>query len=251
MEPRPKELEGVGVTERAGTKLPLGLEFTDEAGRAVRLGDYVRGKRPFILNLVYYRCAMLCNLILNGQVEALKGIPWTPGREFEIITVSIDPRETHTLAKLKKQNYIRDYGKPEAAGGWHFLTGGEKSIRALADAAGFGYRYDEKKDIYVHSAAIFLGTPDGRLSRYLYGVMFAPATLKLSLVEASEGKTGGAIDKIMLFCFHYDADSGRYGPAAMNIMRLGGALTALLLGGALGIFWMREAGGKQRREKAA
>ncbi|MFH1279605.1 MAG: SCO family protein [Candidatus Eisenbacteria bacterium] len=247
-EPLPDGLENVGIDEKAGGLIPLGLEFVDENGAPVRLGDYFAEGRPVILNLGYYTCPMLCGLVWSGLVEGMQGIDWTPGEEFAVVVVSIDPTETPTLAKLKKQNYIREYGRPEAAAGWHFLTGGEENIRALAGAVGFRYGYNEDRREYVHAAGLFVATPDGRLSRVLYGIRYEAKTLRLSLVEASEGKIGSAFDKILLFCYHYDAGEGKYAPAAMNIMRGGGAIALVVLGLALLSLWRRDAGRKGKGE---
>ncbi len=240
-EPLPKALVGVGITEHPGVKIPLDLQFTAEDGRPVLLSQYFDGRRPVILTLNYYRCPMLCGLLLNGLVEGLKGLAWTPGKEFEVVTLSIDPLETHTLAMLKKESILTELGRPGAAAGWHFLTGEEKPIRALADAVGFGYRYDRDLQQYAHPAGIFILTPDGRTARVLYGVAFEPRTLKLSLAEASEGKVTSTADQILLFCYHYDASSGRYVLAANNIMRAGGVATALLVGVWLAAAWRRSA----------
>jgi protein SCO1/2 len=236
----PPELEGVGITERLNEQLPLDLEFTDEDGKPVKLGDYFSAGRPVLLTLNYYACPMLCTLQLNGLVEGLRGMSWTPGGQFEVVTVSFDPRETYRLARIKKQSYIEELGRPGAAKGWHFLVGKEKSIKALTESAGFHYKWNEDRREFMHVAATYVYTPEGRLSRILYGVTYLPNTLRLSLVEASEGKVGSSLDRILLYCFHYDADAGRYAPAAMNIMRVGGGLTALLIGGVLCLFWMRE-----------
>ncbi|MBM3319592.1 MAG: SCO family protein [Candidatus Eisenbacteria bacterium] len=244
-EPLPKDLENVGIMERPNEKLPLDLLFTDESGEAARLGDFF-GERPVLLNLGYYTCPMLCGLVLNGILEALKSIDWTPGKEFEIVTVSIDPSETSTLARLKKENTIEEYGRAGAAKGWHFLVGEEEEIRALTDAAGFRYAYDEERGEYIHAAVIIVCTPDGRLSRYLYGVLFDSQTLRLSLLEASEGKIGSPLDRILLYCYHYDAARGRYAPAALNIMRAGGALAVVVLGITLAALWRRDAGRRPR-----
>ena len=240
-EPLPKDLDGVGITEHPGGRLPLDLEFTDETGKPVVLSTYFSGRRPVILTLNYYRCPMLCGLLLNGLLDGLKELSWTPGREFEIVTVSIDPQETHQLAMLKKESYVTEFGRPGAASGWHFLTGREANIKKLADAVGFGYRYDAERQQFAHPAAIFLVTPDGRMARYLYGVVFEPRTLKLSLTEAGEGKVGSTGDQILLYCYHYDANAGRYVLAATNIMRVGGATTALVVGTWLLLAWRRGA----------
>jgi protein SCO1/2 len=238
-EPLPKDLEGVGITEHPGAKLPLDVEFKDEDGGTVRLGRYFTGDRPVILTLGYYRCPMLCTLVLNSLVDGLRDLPWTPGREFEVVTVSIDPTETPTLARLKKQNYLEEYARPGAASGWHFLTGREENIRKLADAVGFGYRYVPERGQYAHAAAIFVATPDGRLAKVLYGVVYQPKTVRLALTEAGEGKVGTTADQLLLYCFHYDAQEGRYVLAAQNIMRFGGASTALIVGLWLAVSWRR------------
>jgi len=244
-EPLPRELKGVGITEHPGARLPLDLEFTADDGKPVLLSRYFSGGRPVILTLNYYRCPMLCGLLLNGVVEGLKELSWSPGKEFEVVTVSIDPQETATLARLKKEGYITELGRPGAASGWHFLTGREANIKKLADAVGFGYRYDTERQQYAHPAGIFLVTPDGRMARYLYGVVFEPRTLKLALTEAGEGKVGNAGDQILLYCYHYDANAGRYVIAATNIMRLGGVTTALVVG-----LWLFSAWRRGARKKA-
>lgn len=240
IEPLPQELEGVGIIEHLDGKIPLDLKFTDETGREVVLGDYFGKDRPVLLTLVYFSCPMLCTLVLNGMIDALRQVDMTPGKEFEIVTVSFDPTETATLAKFKKQNYLNEYGRPEAGPGWHFLVGGAAEIRALTDAVGFGYKWNAEQQQYVHQAAIYVVTPDGRLSRYLYGVMFEPRTLKLSILEAGKGKIGSTLDAIVLYCFHYDANSGKYAPAAVRIMRAGGILTVLILGSVLSTLWARD-----------
>jgi protein SCO1/2 len=241
----PEDLQDVGITQNLDAALPLGLEFVDEDGRRVVLGDYFAEGRPVLLTLVYYECPMLCTLVLNGVVDVLKQLDWTPGSEFEIVTVTIDPLEKPALAKQKKKQYVEAYGKPAAAPGWHFLTGEAHAIRALADAVGFGYRYIENDDEYAHPAAIFIITPDGRVSRYLFGVKHDPKTLRLSMVEAAEGRIGSPLDKFLLYCYRYDSEEGRYAPVAIRIMRVGGIGTVLILGAALLTFWLREA--RQKR----
>jgi protein SCO1/2 len=240
-EPLPEQLEGVGITEHRDAKIPLDLAFSDEDGRAVRLRDYFHEDRPVVLTLVYYSCPMLCTLVLNGLTDAMRDLSWEPGAEYEVVTVSFDPRETSTLARLKKQNYLSMYGRAGAGAGWHFLTGREEEIHALTEAVGFGYRWDEEQQQFAHQAAIFVLTPDGRISRYLYGVLFEPLTLKLTLLEASKGKIGSPLDQIVLYCYHYDPKSGSYAPAAMRFMRLGGVLTMVLVGAWLSSVWLRSA----------
>ncbi|HEX6851915.1 MAG TPA: SCO family protein [Candidatus Polarisedimenticolaceae bacterium] len=239
-EPLPKELEGVGVDEKLDAQVPLDLEFTDDLGRKVTLRDFVRGDKPVVLTLNYYRCPMLCTLVLNGYIEGLKALDWYPGGEFTSVTVSIDPRELPTLARAKKQNYLEEYGKPLADRGWPFLVGSAESVKRLTDAVGFRYTYDAQADQYAHAAVILVLTPEGRVSKYLYGVKFEPATLRLALVEASEGRIGSALDQLILYCYHYDPSTGTYAPAALKIMRFGAILTTLVLAVVLGSFWARE-----------
>lgn len=247
-EPLPRELEGVGVDEKLGARVPLDLAFTDESGQAVTLGQYFRRGRPVLLTLNYYQCPMLCTLQLNGLVDALRELPWSPGREFEIVTVSINPLETPPLAAGKKKVYLESYGRPGAETGWHFLVGRQPEIATLADAVGFRYRYNEARKEYVHAAAFMLLTSEGVVGRYLYGVMLEPRTVKLGLAEASAGKLGSTADRLLLMCFHYDANAGRYVVAASRLMQAGGILTALCLGTWLGRWWWREkrAGERER-----
>lgn len=244
----PQALEEVGVTEHLDAKLPMDLEFRDENGNTIKLGDFFDGERPVILTLNYYRCPMLCGLMLNGMVDGLEEMQWTPGQEFEIVTVSINPLETPALAREKKQNYLRRYGRPSAATGWHFLTGRELEINRLAETVGFSFTYDPVQQEYAHAAVIFVCTPDGRVARYLYGIEYPAKRLKLALLEASEGKIGSTLDQIILYCYHYDPSNRRYSPVAMNIMRVGGGLTASILAVALGLFWFAEWRKRKKRE---
>ena len=247
-EPLPEELEGVGVSERLGQQVPLDLAFTDEDGRPVKLGNYFQAGRPVLLDLGYYRCPMLCNLVLNGFIEGLREVPsWVPGDQFEVVVVSVDPLETAKLAKLKKQNYVREYGRPESAPGWHFLTGSAESIAALTEAVGFRYKWVEDRNEYAHAAVLVTMTPEGKVARYLYGVMFEPRTIRLSLAEAAEGRSLSALDQLLLYCYHYDPSSRSYSFAAINIMRAGGVLALIVVGAVLASFWMRES----RRRRAA
>jgi len=243
----PPQLEDVGIEEHLEAEIPMDLEFRDEYGAVVKLGDYFDGTKPVILTLNYYKCPMLCGLQLNGLLDGLMDLDWTPGQEFELVTVSINPLETPALATEKKQNYMQRYERPSAAKGWHFLTGREPEIRQLASTLGFGYFYDRETGEYAHAAAIFVATPDGRVARYLYGIEYPEKRLRLALLEASNGEIGTTIDQLILYCFHYDPSSRRYAPVAMNIMRLGGGATALVLGLSLGGYWLREA---RRRKKS-
>ena len=245
----PEILEEVGITEHLDAKLPMDLEFRDEDGDWVKLGSFFDGDRPVILTLNYYKCPMLCGLQLNGVVDGLEGLEWSPGEEFEIVTVSINPLETPELARAKKQNYLKRLDRPSAASGWHFLTGRELEIGRLAETVGFGFTYDPDSQEYAHAAAIFVCTPDGRLARYLYGIEYPPQRLKFALLEAAEGTIGSTLDQLILYCYHYDPTNRRYTPVAMNIMRLGGGATALILGISLGGFWLRERRRKNKLEK--
>ena len=247
-EPVPKALARVGVTEHLGSRLPLDLPFVADDGTPVTLGSYLGPGRPLILTLNYYRCPMLCTYELNGLVAGMKGLPWSIGSEFEVVTVSIDPREEAPLAAAKKRTYLDGYGRPGAGSGWHFLTGTAASIEALTRAAGFEYEYDRETDQFGHAAVILLVTPDGHVSRYLYGVQFEPETLKLGLLEASQGKIGSALERFILYCYHYDANQGRYALAAMKLMRAGAALTVLVLGTVVSGLWVRDR--RRRRESA-
>jgi protein SCO1/2 len=239
-EPVPPVLREVGVTEHANAELPLDLPFTDESGRKVTLGSYLAPKRPVILTLNYYRCPMLCTLELNGLAEGLRGLDASIGKEFDVVTVSIDPKETPALATAKKQSYLEGYARPGAASGWHFLTGSASSIETLSKTLGFAATYDPETDQYAHPAVIFMITPEGRVSRYLYGVRFDAKTLTLGLTEASEGRIGSAWDRFLLYCYHYDSRQGRYALAAMKLMRAAGLATVLIFGAVLSSLWLRE-----------
>ncbi|HLA84799.1 MAG TPA: SCO family protein [Thermoguttaceae bacterium] len=239
-EPLPKELEGVGVTEHLDAQVPLDLEFMDDDGKPATLGQYFDRKRPVVLTMNYSNCPMLCDLQLTGLFEALGRMKWNIGEEFEMVTVGIDPLETPERARMTKQKYLKTYRRAGAAGGWHFLTGREENIKKLADTVGFHYRFAPESRQYLHVAVTFILTPDGRVSRYLYGVQYDPQTIRLSLFEASEGKVGSTVDRILLFCYHYDAQSGRYGPAAFRLMQVGGGLTVLIVGGVIWTLRRRE-----------
>jgi protein SCO1 len=243
IEPR-GPLKDVGIDQRLDAQLPLDLPFRDETGAPVHLGDYFKD-RPVILTLVYFRCPMLCSYVLNGMVKALRTINLTPPRDFEIVTVSFDPQDTPEAALQAKQNKLEIYGRDEAAAGWHFLTGDAAAIRSLTAAAGFRYVRDPKTGEFAHGAAIMVATPQGRLARYLYGVEYAPRDLRLALVEASQNRIGSPVDAVLLYCFHYDPMTGRYGLVIMNVLRLAGALTvaALVLGMVLmSRFWRHRHG---------
>jgi protein SCO1/2 len=229
----PKALNDVGIDQKLNEQLPLDLMFKNENGEAVRLGDYF-GKKPVVLSLVYYQCPMLCNQVLNGMVTAFKVMAFKPGQEFEVVTVSFDPRETAVLAAAKKKTYV-DY-LPEAKrvganAGWHFLTGDAASIKRLTEAIGFRYHFDETTNQFAHASAIYVTTPQGKLARYFYGIEYAPRDLRLGLIEAGENKIGSPVDQLLLYCYHYDPATGKYGAAVMNIMRLGGIVTLIAIAG--------------------
>jgi protein SCO1/2 len=233
---RPPRLQNVGIEQRLNAQVPPDLAFLDETGKPVKLGDYF-GKKPLILNLVYYNCTMLCGEALAGLASAMRLVKFDVGNEFDVVTVSFDPRETPEMAAAKKIDYVKRYGRPNAAAGWHFLTGKPDSIDALTKAVGFQYQYDPKSNQYAHATAIMVLTPQGRISRYFYGVDFPPKDLRMGLVEASQGKIGNAVDAVLLYCYHYDPQTGKYGAMVANILRLAAAATILLLGGLIFILW--------------
>jgi len=236
---RPPRLENVGIEQRLDAQVPPGLPFRDEGGQTVKLGDYF-GKKPLILNLVYYNCTMLCGEALAGLTGAMRLVKFDVGDEFDVITVSFDPRETAEIAAAKKKDYVKRYGRPGADRGWHFLTGSAESVNALTKAVGFQYQYDPKINQFAHATAIMVLTPQGRISRYFYGVDFPPKDLRMGLVEASQGKIGNPIDQVLLYCYHYDPATGKYGAVIANILRLAGAATILILGGFLFIMFRLE-----------
>jgi protein SCO1/2 len=242
----PKELKDVGIVEHLGDTVSVqDLTFKDESGRDVRLSEYFAPGRPVLLNLVYYGCGNLCSFVLNGLVSSLQKIDWVPGKQFELVTLSIDPTETPELAHRKKESYLKSYGKREATPGWHFLTGKEEQIRKLAFEIGFGYRYDETEKQYAHSAALFVLTPEGKISRILYGIDYPAKDLRLALLEASNGRVGTVIDRLLLFCYRYDPKLRKYSVYLTRVMQTGGAGTVLIFGGYLALFWRMQ---RRRRE---
>jgi protein SCO1/2 len=244
----PPLLKDVSIEQNLDAQLPLDLTFTDESGSEVKLGAYF-SEKPVLLTFVYYECPMLCTLVINGVVEALKPMELEPGKDFTIVTVSIDPGETPELAAAKKANYIEMYGREGANEGWHFLVGTEENIAKLAGAAGFRYAYNEETDEYGHASGIMLATAGGRLSHYFYGMQYPTRDLRLALVEASEGKIGSPVDRILLFCYHFDPVSGQYSLAVMNLVRAGAALTIAALASFMGVMFRREK--RQRRAVTA
>jgi protein SCO1/2 len=223
----PKALREVGIDQKLNEQLPLNLVFRDENGQVVKLGDYF-GKKPAVLSLVYYDCPMLCTQVLNGMVSAFKVLSFKAGSEFEVVTVSFDSSETSQLAAAKKKtyiNYLPEEKRASAIKGWHFLTGNQENIKQLTDAVGFRYHFDEATNQFAHASAIYVATPQGKLARYFYGIEYAPRDLRLGLIEASDNKIGSPVDQLLLYCYHYDPATGKYGAAVMNMVRLGGILT--------------------------
>ena len=226
---RPPGLTNVDIVQHLDEQIPADLVFRDETGKRVRLGDYF-GKRPMVLNLVYYRCPMLCSEVLAGLSGALKALKFDVGKEFDVLTVSFDPKDTPEAATMKKADYIKRYGRPGAADGWHFLTGPQESIAALTKAVGFGYQYDPKSEQFSHATAIMILTPEGKLAQYYYGVEYPPKDLRLGLIQASQNKIGTLTDQVLLYCYHYDPTTGKYGAIISRMIQLSGGVTVLSLG---------------------
>lgn len=223
----PRALQKVSFEQRLNEQLPLDLVFRDETGREVKLAEYFNHGRPVILSLVFYECPMLCNQVLNGLVSSIKTLSFTAGKEFDVLTVSFDPREGPELARAKRDSYIMRYQRPGAENGWHFLVGSQESITALTKAVGFNYTYDNATNQFAHASGIIVLTPQGKLSRYFYGIDYAPRDLRFGLIEASEGRIGSPVDQLLLYCYHYDPATGKYGPVVMNVMRLGGIISLI------------------------
>ena len=238
-ESRPPALQGVGIEQRLNEQLPLDLSFRDEDGKNVKLGDYFVEK-PVILAPVYYECPMLCTLTLNGLVRAMRGMSLNDGKDYTVVTVSINPRETPALAAAKKKEYLAHYARAGGDVGWHFLTGNQSSIQQLTRAVGFHYNYDAASGQYAHAAGLIVLTPHGTIARYFYGVEYSPRDMRLALVEASANKVGSPVDAILLFCFHYDPLTGKYGLVIARVLQLAGAGTVLALGTFMGVMLRRE-----------
>jgi len=230
---RPELLKDVDIDQKLNNSVPLDLTFRDETGETVKLAQFF-GNGPVILSLVYYNCPMLCTQVLNGMERSLKDVPMDIGKQFSVVTVSIDPTERPTLASAKRALYAGLYGRPEATQGWHFLTGDEPQIKQLASAVGFRYAYYPASKQFAHASAIMILTPEGKISRYLYGIQYAARDLRLGLVEASEGKIGTPVDQILLFCYHYDAATGKYSLLISRVLKAAGVFTILVIG--FGIF---------------
>lgn len=236
----PANLVDVGIDEHLGEQVPFDAKFKDDEGKDVTLGSYFQPGKPVLLNFAYYQCPMLCNLVLKGMLDGMKKLSWTPGKEYEVVTISIDPRETQSLAAAKKQTHIEALGKPGAEAGWHFLTGDEKEIKRVAAAIGFKYQYLRNSNEYAHAAGIFTISPAGKISRYLYGVEFKHKDLRLALLDASEGRALSIGEKIEMFCYRYDPNAKGYVLFARNFMKGGGYLVAVALFVFLGTLWRRE-----------
>jgi protein SCO1/2 len=237
---RPPGLKNVGIQQNLNDQIPPGLVFRDETGNAVKLGDYF-GSKPLILNLVYYKCPMLCSEVLAGLTSALKAMRLDVGKDFDVLTVSFDPRETPQDATASKAEYLKRYGRSGAEEGWHFLTGTQDSIDALTKAAGFQYEYNQQTGQFAHSTAILVLTPAGKIAQYYYGVEFPSKDLRLALVQASQNKIGSVVDQILLYCYHYDPSAGKYGLIISRVLRLAGVATMLILGGFIIVMFRRDA----------
>jgi protein SCO1/2 len=242
------DLAKIGIVEHLGSNLPLDLQFTDESGRAVTLRDYFGKGKPVLLTLGYYGCPMLCNMVLNGVADGVKGLQWSPGDQFTMLTVSINPKETPELASAKKQNYLTYLGRPEAGSSWSFLVGHESQSKALAEAMGFIFVYDSTTGQYGHAACAYLLTEDGQIARYLYGIEFPTRDLKYGLLEASQGKIGSTVDRLLLYCYHYDPAAKGYVLFAQNVMKIGGGMTVIAVAALLIAMFSRE---RQVRRRAA
>ena len=229
---KPPGLNNVGIEQRLNEQVPANLEFRDETGRPVKLGDYF-GKRPLVLSLVYFRCPMLCSEVLAGVEGSLKAISLNPGKDFDVLTVSFDPNDTPEAATEKKAEMLKRYRRAGAAENWHFLTGSQDSIDALTKAVGFQYQYDKTTDQFAHTTGLMILTPDGKIAQYYYGVEFPPRDVRLGLIQASQGKIGTLADAVLLYCYHYDPKTGKYSVMINHIIQLGGGLTILSIGGVL------------------
>ena len=236
---RPDLLKDVGIDQKLNQQIPLDLIFHDENGNTVKLGQFF-GQKPVILSLVYFNCPMLCTQVLNGMEASMKGLPMDAGNQFEAVTVSIDPSDKPVMASVKKQMYVGMYGRPNAAQGWHFLTGDAPQIKALADSVGFRYAYDADSKQFAHASAIVVLTPQGKISKYFYGIEYSPRDLRLGLVEASAEKIGTPVDSILLFCYHYDPSTGKYGLIISRLIQAGGLLTVLAIGVTMLVLFRRE-----------
>jgi protein SCO1/2 len=246
----PPELQGVDLVEHLGGALPRDAVFRDTEGKSVKLGDFFDGKRPTLFVFAYHTCPMLCSLVLDATVKALNDVSWTVGDEFDVVSVSIDPKDTPETATKKRAQVVESY--PRARGstrGWHFLVGDDAEIRKVTEAVGFEYRYDARQKQYAHPAAIYLLTPEGHVARYLYGIQYDAGDVRLGLLEATAGRSISTTERLLLFCYHYDPQGKHYSIVAMNVMRLGGGVTLAAVGGFLTIMWARER--RRRKQRIA
>ena len=244
-------LEFVGIEQHLNAEVPADLAFRDELGNAVKLGDYFAKDRPVILNLGYYQCPMLCGEVLQGLTGSLKVLNFSVGRDFDVVTVSFDPHETPDMAAQKKRDIMRRYGRPGADQGWHFLTGPAESINALTKAVGFQFQWDEKTQQYAHATTIVVLTPDRHVAQYFYGVEFPPKDLRLGLVQASQNRIGGLTDQVLLYCYHYDPRTGKYGAIISRILSIAGAATVLLLGAFVFVLYRADASAQHKAMRRA
>lgn len=234
------QLEEIGVDEKLDEQIPLNLTFRDHTGKTVNLKDYFDGKRPVLLSFAYHTCDTLCSMVLDATARGIQDAVWTAGKEYQVITISIDPKETLEATAAKRQQLLKAYGRPEAEDGWHFLVGDKPEIERITDAFGYRYFYNARSGHYGHPAAIMFLTPDGKIARYLYGLNYNPMDVRMALLEASEGRSISTVEQMILYCYAYDPGANGYALMAFNVMKLGGAITVLLLGGALALFWLRE-----------
>jgi protein SCO1/2 len=243
---RDSPLKHVGIDQKLDSQLPLSLQFKDETGKTVKLGDYF-GKRPVILAPVYYECPMLCTEILHGLVRSLKAVTFNPGQEFEVVVFSFDARDTSTLAAAKKQSYLKRYDRTGTDAGWHFLTGDLNAIKELTAAIGYRYVWDAHSNQFAHASGVMVITPEGRVSKYFYGIEYASKDIRLGLIEAAKNKIGTPVDQLLLFCFHWDPTTGKYTTTVMNVLRVAFGTTVVFLGGFVIIMLRRDAKEKGKR----
>jgi protein SCO1/2 len=247
----PDALQKVGIDQKLGDQLPFDTDVKDENGKLVKIRDYYKSGRPTIVAFVYYECPMLCNEVLNGLTGSLKGISLNAGKDFDVIAISFDPRENDKpdLAKNKKANYMERYGRPGTENGWHFLTATQDSIAKLTSAVGFKYEWDEKTQQFAHVGGVMITTADGKLSRYFYGIDYAPRDLKFGLMESAEAKIGNPAERLLLYCYHYDPASGKYGLAILRVLRAASVLTIAAIGAMLFMFWRRNKNKRERKNE--
>lgn len=236
----PEKIEGVGIDEKLGSYIDLDITFQNDTGEPVQLNKFFTGKKPVILSMVYFSCPSLCNYHLNGLTDSLKQLELTVGKDFEIVAVSMDHRENAEVAGPKKSNYLKEYGRPESESGWHFLTGDKTSIDKLADQIGFKFKWLEVEKEFAHASAATIMTPNGQISRYLHGIQFLPETIKFALLEASDGKIGNVVDKVLMYCFQFDPKKNKYTIYAWRFMQIGGLIMIIILAIFLAPIWLRE-----------